>query len=50
MGAFEEDDDDIYARDDMTTYDFSLGQKAKSAVKKQIEAQSANIIEGVTIV
>jgi hypothetical protein len=24
VGAFEEDDDDVYARDDMANYDFSL--------------------------
>lgn len=30
----------------MTNYDFKLGEKAKNAPKKQIEAQSANIIEG----
>lgn len=46
MGAFEEDDDDIYARDDMTNYDFKLGERAKATAKKQIHAQSANIIDG----
>lgn len=46
VGAFEEDDDDIYARDDMTNYDFKLGEKSKGPVRKQIQAQSANIIEG----
>jgi hypothetical protein len=24
VGAFEEDDEDVYARDDMSNYDFSL--------------------------
>lgn len=46
VGAFEEDDDDIYARDDMTNYDFKSGGKAKTTAKKQIQAQSANIIDG----
>lgn len=46
VGAFEEDDDDIYARDDMTNYDFKLGQKAKTAAKKPVQVQSANIIDG----
>lgn len=50
MGAFEEDDDDIYARDDMTNYDFKLGGKAKTTPKKQIQAQSANIIDGMLAV
>lgn len=27
VGAFEEDDDDIYGRDDLTKYDFQLGNK-----------------------
>ncbi|KAG4070149.1 hypothetical protein HA402_013392 [Bradysia odoriphaga] len=49
VGAFEEDDDDIYARDDMTNYDFKLGEKSKALVKKQIQAQSANIIEGFAV-
>ncbi|XP_055627851.1 G patch domain-containing protein 1 homolog [Toxorhynchites rutilus septentrionalis] len=31
IGALEEDDDeDIYAKDDMTRYDFSLGEKSKT--------------------
>lgn len=47
VGAFEEDDDDIYARDDMTNYDFNLDAKKKAA-KKQVQAQSANIIDGTT--
>lgn len=34
----------------MTNYDFNLDEKAKSAKKKQIQAQSANIIDGTTTV
>lgn len=33
VGAFEEDDDDIYAKDDMTNYDFSMNEKAASTSK-----------------
>lgn len=32
----------------MTNYDFKLGERAKTAAKKQIQAQSANIIDGTT--
>lgn len=38
VGAFEEDDEDIYARDDLTRYDFAMGDKSKKdqkPVKKQ---------------
>lgn len=47
VGAFEEDDDDIYAKDDMTKYDFLLGGKANvsSRPKKAIENKT-NFIEG----
>lgn len=30
----------------MINYDFRLGEKAKTAAKKQVQAQSANIIDG----
>lgn len=33
VGAFEEDDEDIYARDDMGKYDFVLGEKARNEKK-----------------
>jgi G patch domain-containing protein 1 len=42
VGAFEADDDDIYATEDMSHYDFELGsagEKKKPAVKNQ----SANV-------
>ncbi|KAJ6646599.1 G patch domain-containing protein 1 like [Pseudolycoriella hygida] len=49
VGAFEEDDDDIYAKDDMTNYDFKLGEKSKTTTKKQPQTQSANVIEGFAV-
>ncbi|KAH8294350.1 hypothetical protein KR054_011471 [Drosophila jambulina] len=45
VGAFEEEDDDIYARDDMTRYDFSLADK-KPKQKKQQHVQQRHVIEG----
>ncbi|XP_017023042.1 G patch domain-containing protein 1 homolog [Drosophila kikkawai] len=45
VGAFEEEDDDIYARDDMTRYDFSLADK-KPKQKKQQHVQERHVIEG----
>ncbi|XP_052902150.1 G patch domain-containing protein 1 homolog [Anopheles moucheti] len=49
IGALEDDDDlDVYARDDMTRYDFSLEDRTKS--KRAIEAKKsgseANTLEG----
>lgn len=40
VGAFEDDDDDIYAKDDMSKYDFLLGGKANASKKptKAIES------------
>ncbi|KAH8339043.1 hypothetical protein KR074_001198 [Drosophila pseudoananassae] len=45
VGAFEDEDDDIYARDDLTRYDFSLADK-KPKTKKQEFVQQRNIIDG----
>ncbi|XP_016933282.3 G patch domain-containing protein 1 homolog [Drosophila suzukii] len=45
VGAFEEEDDDIYARDDMTRYDFSLADK-KPKQKKQQHVQQRHVIDG----
>ncbi|EDV40227.1 uncharacterized protein Dana_GF10404, isoform A [Drosophila ananassae] len=45
VGAFEEEDEDIYARDDLTRYDFSLADK-KTKKKKQQFVQQQNVIEG----
>ncbi|XP_030372510.1 G patch domain-containing protein 1 homolog [Scaptodrosophila lebanonensis] len=45
VGAFEEEDEDIYARDDMTSYDFSLGDKQAKKKKAQY-VQQKNVIDG----
>ncbi|XP_001604956.1 G patch domain-containing protein 1 homolog [Nasonia vitripennis] len=47
VGAFEAEDDDIYARDDMSRYDFALGpeRKAKSRWSKKDEPKHS-CIEG----
>lgn len=47
VGAFEEDDDDIYGRDDMTKYDFQLGNRNdKRKGKQQLTNASHNCIDG----
>lgn len=46
VGAFEEDDDDIYAKEDLTTYDFSLEDKRPEKAAKAIQQQKSNVIEG----
>ncbi|EDW94447.1 G patch domain-containing protein 1 homolog [Drosophila yakuba] len=45
VGAFEEEDEDIYARDDMTRYDFSLADR-KPKQKKQQHVQQRHVIDG----
>ncbi|EDW79115.1 uncharacterized protein Dwil_GK12430 [Drosophila willistoni] len=45
VGAFEEEDEDIYARDDMTRYDFTLENK-KPKQKKVQHVQQRHVIEG----
>lgn len=45
VGAFEEEDDDIYARDDITRYDFSLGDKQPKKKKVQ-HVQQRHVIDG----
>ncbi|GAB0087800.1 G patch domain-containing protein 1 homolog [Sergentomyia squamirostris] len=52
VGAFEEEDDDIYGRDDMTQYDFTLEDKrtTKKTIPKAIEGHKVNFgIEGFTL-
>lgn len=47
VGAFEAEDEDIYARDDMTNYDFSLqDKKKKKKQEKGLLAIEQNLIEG----
>lgn len=45
VGAFEDDDDDIYAKDDMSSYDFRLEDKRETAAgsSKAIEGAKAYI-------
>ncbi|KAL7734837.1 hypothetical protein ACLKA6_011118 [Drosophila palustris] len=45
VGAFEEEDDDIYARDDMTRYDFSLADRQPKQKKIQ-HVQQRHVIDG----
>ncbi|XP_052872774.1 G patch domain-containing protein 1 homolog [Anopheles cruzii] len=48
IGALEDDDDvDVYARDDMSRYDFSLeDRQAKAGVKALKSGREANALEG----
>lgn len=46
VGAFEEDDDDIYAKEDLTAYDFSLADKAPEKVKAIVDKQNADSVSG----
>lgn len=45
VGAFEDDDDDIYAKDDMSSYDFRLEERRElgSSTSKAIQAAKAYI-------
>lgn len=43
VGAFEEDDDDIYGRDDMSKYDFRLENKVESTSKSLKSAEKSFI-------
>ncbi|KPJ00790.1 G patch domain-containing protein 1-like [Papilio xuthus] len=45
VGAFEADDDDIYATEDMSHYDFTLGGPAKDKPKKA-NAKTNNVLSG----
>ncbi|XP_017885935.1 G patch domain-containing protein 1 [Ceratina calcarata] len=42
VGAFEADDDDIYERDDMSRYDFSLGPERKTKTRWSNSGSSKN--------
>lgn len=47
MGAFEAEDDDIYAKEDMSRYDFALGPKGKTKKRWSEEKKSKPVcIEG----
>lgn len=50
VGAFEDDDEDIYARDDMARYDFTLGAEEKQESKKRKPIKSlSEALEGFHI-
>ncbi|XP_055317204.1 G patch domain-containing protein 1 homolog [Sitodiplosis mosellana] len=46
VGAFEEDDDDIYGRDDMSKYDFRLENKIESGSSKSSRYKERGFISG----
>lgn len=46
VGAFEEDDDDIYGRDDMSKYDFRLESKTGSTSSKRSQNIQKSFIVG----
>lgn len=46
VGAFEEDDDDIYARDDMSKYDFQMADKSSKATKQKAITAGIDYIAG----
>uniref|UniRef100_A0A336L580 CSON004539 protein n=1 Tax=Culicoides sonorensis TaxID=179676 RepID=A0A336L580_CULSO len=49
VGALEEDDDDIYARDDMSRYDFSLDDHKKTKLKAiAAPPKHSDVIDGFT--
>ncbi|XP_023951409.2 G patch domain-containing protein 1 homolog isoform X2 [Bicyclus anynana] len=45
VGAFEADDEDIYATQDMSHYDFALGNPAEAKTSKK-NVKAINVIEG----
>lgn len=46
VGAFEEDDDDIYSKDDMSKYDFRLDSQKQSKSAKSIKSNERQYISG----
>ncbi|XP_014216057.1 G patch domain-containing protein 1 homolog [Copidosoma floridanum] len=46
VGAFEAEDEDIYAKDDMSRYDFALGPERKSKSRWSKEEKPKNCVEG----
>lgn len=46
VGAFEEDDDDIYGRDDMSKYDFRLDSKSEKSTAKNLKSIQRDFIAG----
>lgn len=46
VGALEEEDEDIYERDDMSKYDFEMGGKKDKKKKRPVASQDVMVIEG----
>ncbi|XP_059055930.1 G patch domain-containing protein 1 homolog [Achroia grisella] len=46
VGAFEADDEDIYAAEDMSHYDFTLGAATEDKQKKKVKEMGVNVLEG----
>ncbi|CAH0760292.1 unnamed protein product [Diatraea saccharalis] len=46
VGAFEADDEDIYATEDMSHYDFAIGGAADKPKKPANKEKGANVLEG----
>ncbi|KAL5292001.1 GPATCH1 family protein [Megaselia abdita] len=46
VGALEEEDEDIYEKDDMSKYDFEMGGKKDKKKKRPISDQDLMVIEG----
>ncbi|XP_068624984.1 G patch domain-containing protein 1 homolog [Battus philenor] len=46
VGAFEADDDDIYASHDMSHYDFAIGGLDKETKPKTANEKTSNVLEG----
>lgn len=46
VGAFERDDEDIYATEDMSHYDFAIGGPAPVTVKKMNKEKSKTVLTG----
>lgn len=46
VGALEEEDEDIYAKDDMTQYDFSLGDKKKKNRRMLPQTKEVGVLDG----
>lgn len=44
VGAFEEEDEDIYAKDDMSQYDFALDTPSMLAEKRKKEKHSKQLL------
>ncbi|KAM3961383.1 G patch domain-containing protein 1 homolog [Aphomia sociella] len=46
VGAFEADDEDIYATEDMSHYDFAIGGATEDKQKKKTKEKTVNVLEG----